>query len=148
MDILTIVIIAFLVLETLNVFLLYKMPKSTKGNAVGVFKAYDKALNDPEIKEFVTYLINWVAGTKLIFIVLLIGIVITGNPETKVFTGIALVFSIATFFTQLYPLIKKMDSEGKLKVKGYSKTLGVMIAAFIVVFAIALVIYLLPYFGA
>ena len=127
MDILSWVLIAFITLETLNVVLLYRMPSSTRGNAVGVFKAYEKSQKDPEIGEFVTYLINWVAGTKLIFIVLIIGIVITGGKETKVFSVIALIFSIITFYSQLYPRLKHMDTEHQLSVSGYSKSLAIMI---------------------
>ena len=90
----------------------------------------------------VTYLINWVAGTKLIFIVLLIGIVITGSDATKVFSVIALIFSTLTFFSRLYPGIRRMDEAGQITPQGYSSTLAVMIISFITVFIIALVVYL------
>ncbi len=142
MDILSIVIIVFLVLELLNVLMLYNTPGTKKGNGLGVFKAYEKSKEDPEIYEFVSYLINWVAGTKLIFIVLLIGVIITGSPSTKVFSVIALIFSIMTFFSRLYPSIKKMDKDNLIAPTGYSKTLAIMIATFITVFAISLGIYL------
>lgn len=141
MVILSVVLLAFSFLETLNIILLYKMPGSRMGNAVGVFKAYEKTRQDPEIRQFVDYLINWVAGTKLIFVVLLIGIVITGPAETKVFSVIALIFSISTFFTQLYPKLKKMDKEEGIDPAGYSRTLAKMIAGFIAIFAIALAVY-------
>jgi hypothetical protein len=146
MDVLSIVMSLFIVLELLNVVLLYKAPNSTRGNAMGVFKAYAKVKTDPELNELVDYLVNWVAGTKLIFIVLLIGIIITGSPETKVFSVIALIFSIATFFSRLFPIIKKMDMDGHLTIKSYSKTLAVMIKSFIVVFAVALAVYLIGHF--
>jgi hypothetical protein len=146
MDALSIVLSLFIALECLNVILLYKVPGSTKGNAVGVFKAYAKAKADPEVSGLVDYLVNWVAGTKLIFIVLLIGIIITGSPATKVFSVIALIFSIATFFSRLFPIIKGMEKSGGLTIHGYSRTLAIMIASFIAVFAVALVIYLLDYF--
>ncbi|MBN2658174.1 MAG: hypothetical protein JXR86_14030 [Spirochaetales bacterium] len=141
MVILSIVLLAFSFIETLNIILLYKMPGSKMGNAVGVFKAYEKSRQDPEISQFVDYLINWVAGTKLIFVVLLIGIVITGPVETKVFSVIALIFSIATFFTQLYPKLKKIDAEKGIDPAGYSRTLAIMIAGFIAIFAIALAVF-------
>lgn len=145
MDTISIVLAAFIVLECLNVILLYKVPGSTKGNAVGVFKAYAKAKADPDLGVLVDYLVNWVAGTKLIFIVLLIGIIITGSPATKVFSVVALIFSISTFFSQLFPIIKKMEAGGGLTIDGYSRTLAIMIAAFIAVFAVALVVYLVGY---
>jgi hypothetical protein len=110
---------------------------------MGFFNAYQKSKTDPEIHALVTYLINWVAGTKLIFIVLLLGIIITGNAATKVFSTIALIFSILTFFSRLYPGIKRMDKEGQITPHGYSGTLAIMIVSFVVVFLIALVSYLL-----
>jgi len=142
MDILSIVLIVFLFLELLNVIILYKTPGSKRGNGLGFFKAFEKSKKDPEVYELVKYLTNWVAGTKLIFIVLLIGIIITGTDETKVFSIIALIFSIATFFSRLYPSIKKLDEEGQIIPSGYSRTLGIMIIGFILVFIIALVIFL------
>jgi len=145
MDALSIVLSLFILLELANVILLYKAPGSVRGNAMGVFKAYAKAKADPEVNELVDYLVNWVAGTKLIFIVLLIGIIITGSPTTKVFSVIALIFSIATFFSRLFPIIRKMELEGELTVNGYSRTLAIMIGSFIAVFAAAVAIYLIRY---
>jgi hypothetical protein len=100
-----------------------------------------KTQEDPEVRAFVNYLINWVAGTKLIFIVLIIGIIISGPPETKVYSVIALIFSIMTFFSRLYPSLKRMDSDDQLAPKGYSRTLAIMIGSFIGVFAISLVAF-------
>ena len=141
MSILAVVLAAFALLETLNVVLLYKMPGSTKGNAVGVFRAYPRTQKDPEVREFANYLINWVAGTKLIFVVLIIGIIITGSEETQVFSTIALIFSIATFYSRLYPMLRKMDEKHELEPRGYSRTLATMIGGFIAIFALALVAF-------
>ena len=143
MDILTVVLIVFLVLELANVIILYLAPETKTGNGLGIFKAFEKSRKDPEVFELVKYLTNWVAGTKLIFIVLLIGILITGTDETKVFSIIALMFSIATFFSRLYPSIRRLDQEGQIEPSGYSKTLGIMIVSFIVVFGIALIVFLM-----
>lgn len=143
MDALSIALLVFGILELLNVLVLYLAPGSKRGNGMGFFNAYEKSKSDPEIYALVTYLINWVAGTKLIFIVLLIGIIITGNAATKVFSTIALIFSILTFFSRLYPGIKHMDEEGQITPHGYSGTLAIMIVGFIVVFSMALVSYLM-----
>ena len=141
MIVLNIVLIAFSILESLNVILLYSMPGSKMGNAVGVFNAYEKTRENEETKSFVDYLINWVAGTKLIFLVLIIGIVITGTATTKVFSIFALIFSIATFYFKLYPGLKKMDGRDEINPKGYSRTLAIMISSFITIFALALVVF-------
>ncbi len=143
MTILTIAIIVFLVLETSNVFMLYFTPGTRRGNGLGVFNAYEKSKADAEVHALVKYLINWVAGTKLIFIALLIVILITSNNTTKLFSVAALILTIFTFFWRLYPAIKTMDSKDQITPKGYSKTLAVMILVFLIVFAVAMIIYLL-----
>ena len=143
MDILSIVIIIFVVLETLNVLMLYFTPDTRRGNGIGVFNAYEKSKADPDVHALVKYLINWVAGTKLIFIGLLIVILIMGNSMIRVFSVIALIFSILTFFWRLYPAIRNMDKTDQITPKGYSKTLGIMIAGFIAIFAVTLILYLM-----
>lgn len=148
MDILSAVLILFGTLELANVLLLYLAPGSRRGNSMGFFNAYEKSKADPEVHALVSYLVNWVAGTKLIFIVLLIGIVITGNDTTKVFTVIALIFSIMTFFSRLYPAIKQMDVAGQITPRGYSRTLHITIGVFLAVFGAALIIYLLSYYSS
>ena len=143
MDILSIVIIIFVVLETLNVFMLYFTPNTHHGNGIGVFNAYEKSKADPDVHALVKYLINWVAGTKLIFIGLLIVILIMGNSTIRVFSVIALILSILTFFWRLYPAIRNMDKTDQITPKGYSKTLGIIIAGFIAIFAVILIFYLM-----
>ena len=143
MNILSIVIIAFLVLESLNVMLLYFTPGSTRGNGMGAFKAFERSKTDPEVHSMVSYLVNWVAGTKMIFIALLVVVLITGNETTKIFSVVALILSIGLFYWRLFPIIKKMDAKDQITPKGYSKTLAIMIGAFIAIFSIALTVYLL-----
>jgi len=145
MDGLSIAMIFFIILESLNVIILYKFPNSTKGNGVGVFDAFEKSKLDPEVHSFIKYLINWVAGTKLIFILLLVVVIITGTILTKIFCLVALIFSISTFFWKLYPVIKKIDESGHISPQGYSKTLGTMIAFFLGFFITALVAFLYNY---
>jgi len=145
MDVISVVLLVFGVIELANVLLLYLAPGSRRGNSMGFFKAYERSKEDPEVHALVSYLVNWVAGTKLIFIVLLIGILITGNAATKVFTAIALIFSILTFFSRLYPALKTMDDHDQLTPRGYSRTLRIMILGFIATFAVAVIVYLANY---
>lgn len=140
MNVLALAIIGFLVLETANVVTLYFFPGSKYANGIGVFKAWEKSKHDPEIHNFVRYLVNWVAGTKLIFIALLIVILFTADDQTLVFSAVALVLSIASFFWRLFPLIRKMDRDLQLDPKNYSAILGVMISVFILVFLIAILL--------
>ena len=139
MNLLTIVTIAFLILEATNVLALYFFPDSKLANSVGVFKAWEKSKGDPEIHNFVKYLVNWVAGTKLIFILLLIVILYISDEQTLVLTSAALVISITSFFWRLFPLIRRMDHDGQIDPKNYSAVLGWMIFAFILVFLTAII---------
>lgn len=140
MDVLSLAIIAFVVIETFNIGMLYFRPGSRLGNGIGVFNAYRKADADPETGELVRYLVNWVAGTKLIFVALLIVILITGSQATKTYAVVALVISILSFFWRLFPAIARLDREDQITPKGYSRTLGIMIASFVGGFVAALAV--------
>lgn len=140
MTILKITTIGFLLLETANVITLYFFPGSKYANGIGVFKAWEKSKNDPEMHNFVKYLVNWVAGTKLIFIVLLIVILSTANDQNLLLMGAALILSIASFFWRLFPLIRKMDKANEITPKNYSAALGWMILGFILAFLVATLI--------
>ena len=143
MNLITIAIIAFLILEATNVLTLYFFPGSKYANGVGVFKAWEKSKQDPEIHNFVKYLVNWVAGTKLIFILLLIVILYTADEQSLILTSAALIISIASFFWRLFPLIRRMDRDGQIDPKNYSAVLGFMILAFILAFLTATIIYVI-----
>ncbi len=111
MNILSIAILLFLVLEISNVIMLYFTPGTKKGNGLGVFNAYEKSKSDPEIHALIKYLVNWVAGSKLIFIALLIVIIFTADDNTIFFSVIVLILSILTFFWRLFPIIRNMDKK-------------------------------------
>jgi len=137
MNILTTVIIGFLFLEAINVTTLYFDPGSKLANGVGVFKAWEESKQYSEIHDFVKYLVNWVAGTKLIFIFLLIVILLSGDENTLLLSAVALIASILSFYWRLFPLIRKMDRNSQIEPKNYSTVLGVMILGFITVFLAA-----------
>ena len=139
MNILRIVTIGFLILEASNVVTLYFFPGSKYANGVGVFTAWEKSKQDPEVHDFVKYLVNWVAGTKLIFILLLIVILLTANERTMLWTGIAMVVSVASFFWRLFPIIRNMERKNQIDPKNYSAVLGWMILAIIAVFLAAII---------
>lgn len=135
MVLLKIVIGAFVLLEIGNVAILYFMPDSKLANAMGYFKAWEKSKNDPEVHEMAIYLVNWVAGTKLIFILLLIIFLVWGDAQTLPIVGVAMALSISSFFFRLFPAIKDMDEKDQIDPKGYSKTLFGMIIGMVVLFA-------------
>ena len=137
MNILTTVIIGFLFLEAINVTTLYFDPGSKLANGVGVFKAWEESKQYPDIQNFIKYLVNWVAGTKLIFIFLLIVILYFGDQNTLLYTAVALFASILSFYWRLFPLIRHMDQNSQIEPKNYSIGLASMILVFVVVFFIA-----------
>jgi len=139
MSLIIIVIAAFMFLELSNVVALYFRKDSKNFNSVGVFKAWEKSKNDSEMHNFTNYLVNWIAGTKLIFLSLLTVIILFGTPMMQFWALWALMLSISTFYWKLYPLVKKMDKDSQLDPKGYSKTLGAMITVFIFVFLVVAV---------
>ena len=138
MTILSGAIVIFLLLECLNVWTLYFNPGSQIGNGLGVFDAWERSKADAEMHQFIRYLVFWVAGAKLIFIALLIVILFTANERTQLLTVVAMIASISSFFWRLYPIIKSLDANGQIRPSGYSRTLAMMIAGFIALFAIAL----------
>jgi hypothetical protein len=143
MTILSVAIVLFIILETLNVITLYFKPGSKMGNGLGVFTAWEISQADPALSRFVRYLVNWVAGTKLIFIALLLVILFSAGTSTKLLTAVALIASISSFFWRMYPIIKSMDAEGQISPAGYSRTVAIMIAGFMGLFAIALTVSLI-----
>lgn len=143
MNILQIAMTVFIFLELMNVTMLYFNPGSKIGNGIGVFDAYEKSKEDEEVHNLVKYLVYWVAGTKLIFIALLIVIIFTASYITQLFAVAVLIASILSFYWRLYPIMKGMDAKNQITPKGYSKTLHRMIAVFIGGFAIALLIALI-----
>jgi hypothetical protein len=135
-----IVVSLFILLETSNVLALYFAPGLKYANAVGVFTAWEKSKQDPEIHAFVKYLVNWVAGAKLIFLLLLAGIIIFADSEIQRLCLLALALTTASFYWRLFPLIRKMDREGQIEPRNYSIALGIMIFTFIAVFIAAAMI--------
>ncbi|MFI3238442.1 MAG: hypothetical protein R3Y47_10525 [Lachnospiraceae bacterium] len=143
MTILDYAILLFVLMETGNICILYFAPDSKLGNGVAVFDEWGASKEKEETHLFAKYMTNWVANVKLIFIVLLLVIVFTGNELTKIFGVVSLILSIAAYFWKLHPIIKRLDELGHITPKGYSKALFWMISGFVIMFSAALSIYFL-----
>ncbi|MDM8534793.1 hypothetical protein QUF55_08860 [Clostridiaceae bacterium HSG29] len=141
MSILSIAISIFIVLELLNVIVLYFNPDTKKGNGVAVFNSWNDSKKDAEMFLFTKYMVNWVAGSKLIFISLLVVILLIGDETIKFYSICVMIVSIATYFWRLHPIIKELDKMGAITPKGYSKKLGNMIVGFLCLFIVSLIIY-------
>lgn len=148
MDILNWSILIFVIMETANILILYFAPDSRLGNGVAVFNGWENSKEDENMHLFVRYMTNWVAGTKLIFIVLLLVILFVGNAETKGFAVLVMILSIATYFFRLHPIIKKLDKAGEITPKGYSKALFMMIVSFMLMFSVAFMIAMFKYISS
>ena len=140
MTFIKVIILVFIFLESSNVLALYFVPDSKYANAVGVFSAWEKSKQYPEIHDFVKYLVYWVAGTKLIFLLLLAMIIIYADINTQRMSLIALIVATLSFYWRLFPLIKRMDRNGQIQPKNYSIVLGIMIFVFIIMFVIAAIV--------
>jgi hypothetical protein len=138
MTVLIVTVCVFLLLEAANVGALYFQPGTDKFNAVGVFRAWEASKAHPEIHDLVRYLTWWVAGTKLIFILLLGAVMAFGDDLMRVVAVAALMLSILSFFWRLFPLIRRMDAQGQLTLPHYSRVLGVMIAGFLLMLGVGL----------
>lgn len=53
MDVLTVAMGLFLLLEVLNIGILYAQPGARLGNGVGVFNAYERSRADPQVHALV-----------------------------------------------------------------------------------------------
>jgi hypothetical protein len=145
MFILNLAIIAFCFIETLNIVILYFKPDLKKGNGVALFESWFDAKEDKNLDLFVHYMAYWVAGTKLIFIMLLLVILFIGSEMLKFWTCVIMAISIASYFWKLHPIICELDNNGKLSPAGYSKTLPKMINGIIIVFLLGITSYLIIY---
>lgn len=141
MNILQVVIIVFVVLEILNICVLYFSPFRKEGNGIGVFKTVEGIEDGSDVYKLVKYLTSWIANAKLIFVALAITIVIFGDETVQLHAALALIFSTFMFYITLYPILKKLDIEGKIEPKGYSKTLAYSILSFILIFIAGIIIH-------
>lgn len=103
MDILSVAIIVFCIMELGNVLILYFMPDSKLGNGVAVFDNWFDAKQDENESMFAHYMAYWVAGVKLIFIFLLLVILFTGTELTKLYGVVAMILSMTLLTCTIIP---------------------------------------------
>ena len=140
---LNICLAVFIILESTNVITLYFNPDTKLFNGMGAFRVWREIKDHERYGDFSRYLVNWVAGTKLIFLALLTVILFFGSTQVKVISSGAMILSIGSFFWRLFPLIRKIDLEGMIDPQNYHKTLAIMILSFMGLFLVALMIGML-----
>ncbi|MHA2504144.1 MAG: hypothetical protein ACXAE3_14895 [Candidatus Kariarchaeaceae archaeon] len=131
----------FLLLELLNVLALYFNPGTRKGNAMGAFTAF--GTEDTAAQRLHTYMATWVAGSKLIFIGLLLVIILFASDTVVLYSLAVLILTILSYFWKLSPQIKDMDARGEIAPAGYSRTLDMMILMIVLVLAVAAIVEIL-----
>ncbi len=141
MDVLNIAIIIFIFLESANITILYFFPEIKYGNGVAVFNEYYVAQKNESSRLFVKYLLNWVAGTKLVFIALLIVVLFLGDDLIKIHSLAFMCIAISSYYFMLNPIMKKLDMVDEITPKGYSKTLFLMITGINTLFISAIFSY-------
>ena len=124
MSILSVTILVFIIMESANVAILYFWPGSRPGNGVGVFNAFHNSCSE-EQRLLTSYLVNRVAGVKLIFIFLLTVILFIGTEQVKLWAAVAIILSIAAYFRRLHPVIKEAGCYGLHYAKGLFQGAGV-----------------------
>ena len=127
MKTLQITLTVFALIETLNMLELYFLQNNCKFNGACIFSGWEKSKADPEVHALVRYLVNWLAGVKMIVIALVLVIVFTAPESTLLVTAIALIITIASFYWRLYPLLRTADKAGQLSPRGHAKRLSVML---------------------
>ncbi len=143
MGILDIAIIIFIVLEALNVIIIYTKPEFKYGNGMSPFRQWEELKKSQATKLFARYMANWVAGSKVIFIALLLAILLTAGEQTKLYAVIAMIPAIALYYIKLHPIIKELDGMDEIIPKGYSKVLCIMITVFVAIFGVAAILHIL-----
>ncbi len=139
---LDIAILIFIFLETMNVIILYHKPWFKYGNSMFSFKTWERLKTDEESILFLRYLVNWVANSKVIFIMLLSVMLFTAEDITKLWSVIILAVTTCVYFLKLHPIVKKLDAMNVVQPKGYSKTLFRMISGIIAMFVVAVIVFL------
>ncbi|MBC8335053.1 MAG: hypothetical protein H8E29_07305 [Anaerolineales bacterium] len=128
MNALQITLLVFALIETLNMLELYFLQDNCKFNGACIFSGWEKSKKDPEVHALMRYLINWLAGVKMIVIGLVLILVFTAPEHTLLLAAIALVITIGSFYLRLYPELRTADKAGQIKSKGHSIRLGYMVA--------------------
>jgi hypothetical protein len=128
MTFLQVFLLVFAFIETLNVLELYFYQDKAMFNGLSIFTAWETSKQTPEVHDLIRYLLNWLAGVKLIVIGLLVVIALTAPEQTLVLVAIVLVLTVASFYWRLHPMLREMDKKGLIKPSGRSKQLALMLS--------------------
>ena len=135
-------LLVIMTVEVLSVLELYFMQDRCVFNGVAMFKVCAAARKDPELFGLIRYLVNWVAGVKLIGIGLMGVIVFTAPENLLIYAAVAMVLAIASFFWRMFPMSRQFDDAGMIEPQGRSRMLGWMVVGLEVMLVASIGIHL------
>lgn len=127
MNTLQVTLLVFAGIEILSVLELYFMQDRCMFNGAAMFSGWEISKEVPEVHGMVRYLVNWVAGMKLIVVGLLVVLAFTAPMQVLVYVGVALILAVASFFWRMFPIACKFDRYGFIQPKGRARVLGAMV---------------------
>ncbi len=127
MKTLQITLLIFAFIESLNMLELYFLQNNCKFNGACIFSGWEKSKADPEVHMLMRYLVNWLAGVKMIVVALVLVLAFTALENTLILATVALVITIASFYWRLYPMLRAADKAGQLSSHGHAKRLSMML---------------------
>jgi len=128
MNTLQVTLLVFVLIETLSMLELYFLQDKPMFNGVGIFSGWERSKADPEVHMLVRYLVNWLAGMKMIVIGLVLVLVFMVPENTKLLGTIALAITVSSFYWRLNPMLHTADMAGQVMPRGHSRRLSMMVA--------------------
>jgi len=133
-------LLVFVAIEMLSVLELYFMQDHAVVNGVSMFRGWEISKEVPVVHDLICYLVNWVAGIKLIVIALILVLIFTAPQQTLICAGVALVLAISSYFWRMYPTLRKHDQAGLVEPRGRSRLMGVMVLGLEIVIIAAVLV--------
>jgi hypothetical protein len=140
MNAIRISLVVFAVIETLNMLELYFMQDNCFFNGICLFSGWEKSKENPEVHSLMRYLLNWLAGMKMLVVGLVLVLIFTAPNPTLLLAAASMVITIGSFYWRMYPMISKADDDGLIKRKGRSRMLGTMVAGLEFSFIVTIII--------
>lgn len=138
-----ITMIVFVTIEILSVLELYFLQEKAVFNGVSIFSGWEISKEVPEVHQLLKYLVNWVAGIKLIVIGLILVLVFTAPVHSLICAAAALVITVSSYFWRMYPMLQKHDQAGLVSPRGRSRMMGAMVLGLEVILIASMLVELL-----
>ena len=127
MNAIQVTLLVFVIIETLSMLELYFLKDQPMFNGVGIFSGWEKSKADPDVHALVRYLVNWLAGVKMIVVGLVLVLVFMVPEMTTLLGAVALVIAVSSFYWRLRPMLRAADAAGQITPRGHAKRLSVML---------------------